>query len=153
MKLSRESEYGIKALVFLAKQEAEMVLMLSAIAQAEELPQGFLAKIFQKLTKHGLLLSYRGKQRGYALGKPPEQILLKEIVEAIEGPDIFDRCIFWSDKCVDSNPCLLHDWFKDIKPTLDEMVNQTTLADMVEKDSSSVAMPSAAARKLRASRR
>ena len=152
MKLNRESDYGIKALVFLAKQEPGVVFQSSAIAQAEELPQGFLAKIFQKLTKHGLLLSYRGKRRGYALGKPPEQILLKEIVEAIEGPDIFDRCIFWSGKCSNSDPCLLHDRFTEIKPKLDEMMLQTTLADMAEKDSSTVATSSATGRKPKASR-
>ena len=153
MKLNRESEYGIRALVFLAKQEPGMVFMSSAIAQAQQLPQGFLAKIFQKLTQHGLLLSYRGKQRGYALARPPERIFLKEIVEAIEGPDLFDRCIFWSDKCLDSDPCLLHDWFKDVKPKLDEMMSQTTLADMAEKDSSAAAMSSPTVRKLKASRR
>ncbi|MBI3092118.1 MAG: Rrf2 family transcriptional regulator [Candidatus Tectomicrobia bacterium] len=136
MKLNRESEYGIRALIFLARQGRERVLMASTVAQEQDLPQGFLAKIFQKLTRHGVLRSYRGKQRGYALARPPEEIALKEVVEAIEGPDLMDRCIFWSNRCPTSTPCLLHEWYKEIKPQFDQMLSQTTLAAVVQQEAS-----------------
>ena len=131
MKLNRESEYGLKALVFLAQQRPGAVFQASTIAEAKELPRGFLAKIFQKLTQHGLLRSHRGKRRGYTLARAPEEIFLREIVEAIEGPGLFDRCIFWSGRCSTTNPCLLHEWFKEVKPRLEEMLTTTTLAEVL----------------------
>ena len=43
------------------------------------------------------------------------EVSVKEALEAIEGPDLFQRCIFWSDACSDSNPCLLHETWKVVK--------------------------------------
>ncbi|MFQ5616413.1 MAG: hypothetical protein ACE5GO_08145, partial [Anaerolineales bacterium] len=58
----------------------------------------------------------------------------KEILLAIEGPDLFERCIFWSDRCADINPCPLHDRWKQVKHYLTEgLMGQTTLADLVKK--------------------
>lgn len=131
MKLSRESEYGLEGLSVLAKQPPGTVMPLNEIATAQGLPQYFLAKIFQKLVQHGIVRSYRGKQRGYALARPPQEIHLKEVLEAIEGPDLFDRCIFWGSHCADLNPCLLHERWKELKPRFIAMMEQTTLEDLV----------------------
>jgi Rrf2 family protein len=133
MKLTRESEHGLKGLVFLAMQPPGTVKPVSEIAQAQALPRDFLAKIFRKFSQYGLVRSYRGKQRGYALARPPEAICLREVLEAVEGPDLVDRCIFWSSRCADLQPCLLHDWWKDIKPRVVEMLQRITLAELVEK--------------------
>ncbi|MBI3990328.1 MAG: Rrf2 family transcriptional regulator [candidate division NC10 bacterium] len=131
MKLSRESEYGLEGLLFLAKQPPGTVMLLGDIAKAQGLPQSFLAKIFQKFVQHGLVRSFRGRRRGYAMAKPPTAIPLKEVLEAVEGPDLFDRCIFWNNRCADTDPCRLHDRWKQIKPQLMRMMERTTLEDLV----------------------
>src|SRR3990170_8212936 len=59
MKLSRESEYGIQGLIHLAQQPSGTVMQLAAIAEAQGLPQSFLAKIFQKFSQYGLGRSFR----------------------------------------------------------------------------------------------
>lgn len=69
-------------------------MQLAAIAGVQGLPQSFLAKIFQKFTQYGLVRSFRGATRGYTLSKPAAEISLREVLEAIEGPEIFDHCIF-----------------------------------------------------------
>lgn len=108
------------------------------IASAREVPQSFLAKIFQKLNRYGIVSSFRGAGRGYALARPPKQIKLKEILLAIEGPDLFERCIFWSDRCADSNPCPLHEQWKRIKEkAFGRLLEGTTLADLMKKDAGS----------------
>lgn len=116
VKFSRESEYGLKGLLFLAKQPPGSILLLFEIAKASGLPQSFLAKIFQKLVHHGVLRSFRGAIRGYALGRPPKEISIREILEAIEGPDLFGRCIFWNNQCGNENPCPLHERWGKVKP-------------------------------------
>lgn len=131
-KLSRESEYGIKALLVLATKPSGMVIPLGGIAAEGGLPKYFLAKIFQKLAQHGVVRSFRGVTRGYTLARSPKEISLKEILEVIEGPGLFNRCIFWSDHCADQNPCLFHGRWKGINHHLIEKVMaQTTLADLV----------------------
>jgi len=133
MKLSRESEYGIQGLIHLAQQPAGTVMQLAAIAEGQGLPQSFLAKIFQKFTQYGLVRSFRGATRGYTLGRPAGDITLKEVLEVIEGPGLFERCIFWSHRCAEDNPCILHEGWKQIKPKLTAMMEVTTLQDLVRR--------------------
>lgn len=130
MKFGRESEYGLKGLLFLAQQPSERILPLFEIAKASRLPQSFLAKIFQKFVQHRLVKSFRGAVRGYALARPPREISIRELLEAIEGPGLFDRCIFWNDQCGDTDPCPLHDGWKKVKPQFLEFLKQTTLEDL-----------------------
>ena len=101
------------------------------VAEAAGVPQHFLAKIFQKLARSGVLVSSRGAVRGYALARKPKDLKVKEILLAIEGSDLFDRCVFWSDRCADSNPCPMHfRWKKVRERVIGELMEKTTLADL-----------------------
>ena len=138
MKLGRESAYGIEGLLTLATKPRGTAMPLRDIASASGVPQSFLAKIFQKLTRYGIVCSFRGAVRGYALARSPNRIKLKEILLAIEGPDLFERCIFWSDRCADSNPCPLHEQWTQIKrKSIGKLMEQTTLADLMKKNARS----------------
>ncbi len=130
MKLSRESEYALDGLAYLARRKPGTVLPLRAIARARGLPPVFLAKIFRRLTRAGLLTSHRGGRRGYALARPPQAVSVKEVVEAVEGADVFRRCVFWSNRCSDDHPCLLHDLWKTVRPQVVEMMASLTLEDV-----------------------
>ena len=134
MKLGRESAYAIEGLLALAARPFGSVMLLRDIAQAREVPESFLAKIFQKLARGGLLHSSRGRVRGYSLARRPREIRVKEIILAVEGADFFDRCIFWSDRCSDSNPCALHDrWARVRKRMISELMEKSTLAELARK--------------------
>lgn len=130
MRLSRESEYGLEGLKVLARQPPGTVMLLPEIAEAGRLPVRFLAQIFQKLRRHDLVVSHRGAVRGYALARPADQISLREIFEAIEGPGLFERCVFWSDRCGGQNPCDLHSRWVLIRPKIEEMLEGTTLKEV-----------------------
>ena len=130
MKLSRESRYAIVGLSVLAGKPAGTVVGVAPLAEAAALPAPFLAKIFHKLTHHGILTSFRGRQRGYALARPAGDITISEVLEAVDGHDLFRRCIFVSETCDEHNPCPLHDtWAPIMASTIDAMA-QTTLADL-----------------------
>lgn len=131
MKFTRESEYGLNALVFLARQPAGCVLPLSEIARAAGLPENFLAKTFQKFAHHGVVRSFRGARRGYSLAHEPHTLRLRDLIEAVEGPRVFERCIFWSNHCNGDNPCPLHDGWSRLKPELVAFLEHTTLGDLV----------------------
>ena len=134
MHLSREGEYGLIAMIYLAQQPPTTVLTLNQIAEARHLPAGFLAKILQKLVRHGLLQSFRGRQRGYCLARDASDIKLRELLEAIEGPDLFERCIFWGRRCGESNPCLLHAGWRDIKPYLINFLETTNITSLAQNE-------------------
>ncbi len=134
MHLSRESEYGLKAMIYLAQQLPATILTLNQIAESRDLPAGFLAKTFQKLTRHGLVQSFRGRRRGYCLAREASKIRLRELLEAIEGPDLFQRCVFWGGRCGDNNPCLLHVGWREIKPQLTEFLEGMTLACLAQNE-------------------
>jgi Rrf2 family protein len=130
MKMSKESEYGLMGLVQLAKRPAHAVTQLREVASAANLPEPFLAKTFRKLTVHGLLRSHRGRERGYSLARPPREISIREVCEAIEGADLFQRCIFWSNACSDAEPCPLHGMWRHVRPQLVVMMESATLEDL-----------------------
>lgn len=134
MKLGRESAYAIEGLLALAAGPVGVPMLLGDIAARRRVPQSFLAKIFQKLARSGIVLSSRGAVRGYALARRPREITVKEIFLAVEGPDLFDRCIFWSDRCADSDPCPMHfRWKRMKKRIIGELMERTTLADLAKR--------------------
>ncbi len=132
MKLSRESEYGLKALVYLATQPPGSIIQAGRLAEAAGLPPMFLAKTLRKLTRHGILRSHQGRNRGYGLGRPPGEICVREVLETIEGPDLFERCVFWSDLCSERNPCLLHETWRTVRPVMRELMEHISLDEVAE---------------------
>lgn len=130
MKLSRESRHAIVGLAVLAGKPTGTVVELAQVAEEAALPAAFLAKIFHKLTHHGILTSFRGRQRGYALARCPRDISIREILEAIDGQDLFERCIFLTETCDARNPCPLHDTWSRLRVPIIESMSTTSLADV-----------------------
>jgi Rrf2 family protein len=134
MKVRRESKYGLTGLIYLAQQPSGRVIGLKEIASRGDLPQGFLAKIFPKFVQHGLVKVYRGSTRGYCLAKSPEEIRLREILEAIEGPQVIEQCFFWGSECDVTNPCPVHCQWREVRPWINAILERTTLRDLILKD-------------------
>lgn len=130
MRLTRETEYALHGLAALARRDHDSPVPLAELADSEDLPASFLAKIFQKLARHGILQSVRGAGNGYLLSTSLESLSVLQVIEAVEGSDYLDRCIFWGGRCGGDNPCLLHDRWAELKPQLQAMLEQTTVADL-----------------------
>ena len=90
----------------------------------------FLTKIQHSLTQRGLLNSFRGPNGGIAFQIPPEQILLADLIRALEGDDFFDKCLLGLPGCGELHPCPMHDFWKDFKANLKTEFESTTLADL-----------------------
>jgi Rrf2 family iron-sulfur cluster assembly transcriptional regulator len=133
MKLGKESRYAIEGLVVLANKPLGTTMQLSDIAEVGGVPHNFLAKIFQKLKKANIVTSSRGAVRGYALAHRPSAIKLKDIFLAVEGSDLFDRCLFWSDRCADSSPCPMHSQWKQVRQSVAALMQRSTLAHLARK--------------------
>ncbi len=134
MKLGKESRYAIEGLVVLTQLPFGTTMQLREIAAAAGVPANFLAKIFQKLVRANILGSSRGAVRGYALARRPNAISVKDIFVAVEGADVFDRCIFWSDRCADLSPCPMHAEWKKMRQAITQRMQQMTLAGVARKN-------------------
>jgi len=146
MKLSRESDYGLRGLVALVRRDPDRATMLADIAAAEGLPYSFLSKIFQKLAQHRILTAHRGAHRGYTLARPPGAITVREVLEAIEGPDLADRCLIWDRDCSPVRRCMLHAEVAAAGRVLAASLEKTTLADLAtDPETSDRARPAAKA--------
>lgn len=86
MKLSLKVEYACQVLAQLGYSHGNQVMPhIEDLAKAEEIPSNYLVQILNELRNGGLILSRRGKQGGYALAKPPKEISLYDIVNAVDG--------------------------------------------------------------------
>lgn len=86
MRLSKTCIQAVAAMTFLAEQPAQIPIQARHVAAHLEVPAESALKILQALTRHSLLDSHLGRTGGYLLGKPPEEITLLHIYEAIDGP-------------------------------------------------------------------
>jgi Rrf2 family protein len=127
---SGRTEYAIRGLSELASRAGESFVMLDDVVTGTDLPRDFLAKIFQDLVRAAVLKSARGRGGGFALARPPHEVTLMSIVEAMEGPNRLDRCVIGLEKCSDAMPCAQHDLYKPIRQRLRDYLMTTTLADL-----------------------
>lgn len=107
VRLTRAGEYAIRGMLYLSKQSGDRLTLISEIAAAQEVSASFLAKVFQNLTKAGLVHSQRGAAGGVSLGRPADRISLKDIIEAIEGPFALNECLLPEDPCRNRDDCPL----------------------------------------------
>ena len=130
MQLKRKGEYAILGILYLATQPSQQVCMLSDIASAVDVPQNFLAKIFQKFSKIGLVKSYRGNKGGFILGRAPEDISLLEVVEAVEGSILPNRCVTGGSHCGRSATCKVHPVWNRVQQQVREMLAGINLKEL-----------------------
>lgn len=129
---SRSSEYAIRAFVHLAQISDGRYVMVKNIADQEEIPSHFLAKILQQLARKGLLRSSKGPTGGFTLRQPPEDITLYSIVEALDGMSDYHKCISGLAECNDNAPCGMHDSWKDLRLRILDYLEGTSIADLAQ---------------------
>ena len=130
MELTRKGEYAIRGIVYLATRPADQVCLLSEIASAVDVPQTFLAKIFQQFSKIGLVKSYRGTGGGFVLGRAPEKITLLEVVEAVEGQIIPNRCVIGEGECKRDVTCSVHPVWIKVQSQVRGILENVTLKEL-----------------------
>jgi Rrf2 family iron-sulfur cluster assembly transcriptional regulator len=129
---SRSSEYAIRAFVNLAQVADGKFVMVKQIAEQEEIPSHFLAKILQQLARKGLLRSSKGPTGGFSLRGSPEDITLLTIVDALDGLADYQKCASGLAECNDEMPCGMHDSWKALRERIIEYLESTSIADVVE---------------------
>lgn len=129
---SKACQYGIKASVYIASQsQLGHRVSLKEIASNTDSPEAFTAKILHKLAKQDILTSLKGPTGGFEIPKGrAEKIKLSNIVAAIDGDSIYMGCALGFDSCDALKPCPMHNKFVDIRDSLRDMLENTSLFEL-----------------------
>ena len=133
MQFTKAEEYGMFGVLYLAEKDPTAVTPLSEISQAQGIPEKFLAKIFQSLSKAGVVRSHRGVRGGFSLSKDPAQVTVKEVLETIQGPYHLMKCVQDMRACDMPNRgfCPLRELVMKAEHELVAVLEEHTIADLV----------------------
>ncbi|MGO8701428.1 MAG: RrF2 family transcriptional regulator [Limisphaerales bacterium] len=132
MQITRAGEYGVLGLMHLARCHPGQRAMIDEMSRQEGIPKSFLAKIFQNLARAGLVRSVRGAGGGFALAKSPAEISVLEIVEAVEGRIVFQRCKQDKPECEHIGGCALCSLFERAQDGVKDVLTRTSLRDLIQ---------------------
>lgn len=129
---SKACEYGIRAATYIAMQSLEgRRVSLKEIAEEIDSPVAFTAKVLQLLSKNKIVDSAKGAHGGFEITRRQiDEIMLSQIVNAIDGDTIYAGCGLGLKECNANKPCPVHDKFVEIRNDLKQMLENTSLYEM-----------------------
>lgn len=136
--LSNSCRYGIRAVIYLASQPLSIGKTgIKKISSDLELPPPFLAKILMQLARHKILSSSKGPHGGFSLLKDPKKITLLDIVNTIDGYDVFTNCVMHNGSCEgvekEKRHCPLHEDYEKTRADLINLFSNKTIFDLVQR--------------------
>src|SRR5271155_3576813 len=144
MMFSTKAEYGVRVMVELARRAGKDPIPLTEIAEHDGLPLAYLEHLVARLRKAGLVDSRRGSRGGYLLARPPAEITMAEVVEALEGSIAPIECISQSadgsivcarestdDHTSTAHVCTTKLLWTRVRASIVRTLQETTLADLV----------------------
>jgi Rrf2 family protein len=134
MQITRQADYAIRAVRYLAKQGTTGRSATSTVAREMKIPPSFLAKIISQLSIAGLLHTSRGARGGVTLARDPGQISMLDVVEAIDGPILLNECVGDPANCDFSQDCMAHPIWVEVQESLVKRLRETTFDQLHTKN-------------------
>lgn len=132
MQITRQADYAVRAMVYLAQLGPDQRAATGRIAQEKSIPPSFLAKIVSQLSVAGLLQTSRGARGGVSLAKPAEAISLLDVVEAIDGPILLNDCVSENTSCSFTDDCPLQPVWCDAQKMLVDHLSKANFAQFIQ---------------------
>ena len=130
MQITRQSEYAIRAMIELASVPQGSVIQSRAIAEKHELPEKFLNKTIQLLSRAGFIETKRGMNGGVKLLVPPESVTIADVISAIEGKVSINPCLGDSHYCTHQSTCRVHHILRRAQDAMLAELSRETIADL-----------------------
>jgi Rrf2 family protein len=133
VRLSKKVEYGLIAIRHIATRPVGELVTAKEVSDAYGIPFEMLAKVLQRLTKAGLVLSVQGVHGGYALARRPDQIPVSEIIHAIEGsaPVIAECMSGGPESCGVFSTCTIKSPLTKVQANIERAFSTLTLSEIV----------------------
>jgi len=133
VEITRQADYAVRAMINLSGLPLDRRVSTAAISVAEDIPLPFLTKVISRLAMAGLVTTSRGMGGGVSLGRPAEEINLLQIIEAVDGPIILNRCLLRSSACEREPYCAAHDVWTNIQDCLVQELTAMTLSELARR--------------------
>jgi len=134
MKLTRASDYAIRGVVYMAMQPPGAIVVIPEVAREMDVPVGFLARIFQSLSRIGIVVSHRGKKGGYSLARKPEEITLCDVIEAVEGDIRINTCLNGYSECSRMSYCPVRQDLAGVQEDLVRSLRKSNFAELAARE-------------------
>jgi len=130
---SKTGEYAIRVTILIASEsKKDRIVGVKEVAEMVGSPEAFTAKILQKLVKKNIIISRKGVNGGFLVEKHNmNKIKMIHILEAVECDDIFKGCALGLKECSELQPCPFHFKYKIIKENFLEVINSTSLNELI----------------------
>ena len=129
MILSKTTEYAVRILSFMAKNNTELN-SAKYLHNKLNIPYKYLTRLMTDLVKNNYLISIKGRNGGFKINKELSKITLANIIESVEGMDSFNSCVLGFHECSDENPCAMHFIWEENKHNFVHTLEKTTLLDL-----------------------
>ena len=134
MQITRQADYAVRAVLHVARLTDGERLATSVIAEEENIPLPFLAKIVSQLSVKGIVDAMRGASGGVRLARPASEISLLEVIEAIDGEISLNRCVLNEDACTSTETCPVHEVWCDVQRELVRRLQNTKFDALLERE-------------------
>lgn len=134
MQITRQADYAVRAVLYLARMGNTERAATSTIAEEQHIPPSFLAKIISQLSIAGLLHTSRGARGGVTLAREPKDITLLEVIEAIDGPIQLNECVEEDGSCPFEDDCPLRPVWTDAQEELVKRLKGTDFAQLMARN-------------------
>jgi Rrf2 family protein len=145
MRLSRRSEYGLRALVDLVRHDGNGPVALAALAERNRLPPKFLEQIMSSLKHGGIVRTTLGAHGGYEMAAQASAVTIGRVVRLLDGALAPLPCVslryYESCSCPDEATCPLRSVMIDVRDAMLEILDRETLADMAAREGSATIDP------------
>ena len=132
MEISRRTDYGVRVILDLAILPRDSRTSTQEIADRQNIPTPFLAKIISQLSLAGLVTTFRGAGGGVTLARPAAEISLLQVIEALEGPIRLNRCVIEPDACPRNEHCPVHHVWAKAQTDLTSLLDDTTFETLTD---------------------
>ncbi len=133
MRISTKGRYGTRAMLALAEHYDQGLMTANTIAVRHHISLKYLENILSTLKSARLITSTRGKCGGYRLSRPPQKILLREVLEPLEDALDIVHCTEDGSSCKLNESCCLQELWLRLKHAVDGILTDVSLADLMER--------------------
>lgn len=128
MQITRQADYALRAIIFLARLEDGDKAPTGKIAKEQNIPPSFLAKIISQLSIAGLIHTSRGAKGGVSLAKSAEDISVLDVIQAIDGPVFLNECTENAENCPFQTSCPLREIWCEARALLVDKLSGATFS-------------------------
>lgn len=132
--MTAAAEYGCLALLAIGERGEEWTKRQEIIDRFDRIPAAFLEQILRKLISGGFLISRRGAEGGFRLARPPREVVIADVVRAMDGPLAPTRSVsenFYQPSPVEASAGF-HALFRRVRDAIAEILESTTLEDVMK---------------------